>query len=112
MLRRERWHPERPAASGGLWQTRFAQRQLEYRTGGSSREEQLYNEQLLRAAVDDWELLRIEVYERELNEREGHKGRSAMIDMSAPPKRMNTERRSSSSRRRVEWASPYFEDWN
>ena len=47
------------------------------------RVEQLYTETLLRAAFADWELLRIQAYERELDEGEGHKGRSAVIDMIA-----------------------------
>ncbi len=61
----------------------YTPKQLEYRTGGPPVVEQLYDEQLLRAAFADWELLRIEAYERELDEGEGHKGRSAIIDMIA-----------------------------
>jgi hypothetical protein len=48
--------------------------------------EQLYTEELLRAAFAHWELLRIESYERELDDGEGHKGRSAVIDMIAARK--------------------------
>jgi SAM-dependent methyltransferase len=61
----------------------YTPKQLEYRTGGPPVVEQLYTEELLRAAFADWELLRIETYERELDEGEGHKGRSAIIDMIA-----------------------------
>jgi len=61
----------------------YTPKQLEYRTGGPSAVEQLYTEELLRAAFADWELLRIEAYERELDEGEGHRGRSAVIDLIA-----------------------------
>jgi SAM-dependent methyltransferase len=65
----------------------YTPKQLEYRTGGPPVVEQLYTEELLRAAFADWELLRIDSYERELDEGEGHKGRSAIIDLIArrPP---------------------------
>lgn len=61
----------------------YTPKQLEYRTGGPSVVEQLYTEKLLRAAFADWKLLRLEAYERELDEGEGHKGRSAIIDLIA-----------------------------
>ena len=61
----------------------YTPKQLEYRTGGPSAVEQLYTEALLRAAFGDWDLLRIEAYERELDEGQGHKGPSAVIDMIA-----------------------------
>ena len=61
----------------------YTPKQLEYRTGGPPVVEHLYTEELLRAAFADWELLRIEAYERELDEGEGHKGRSAIIDLIA-----------------------------
>ncbi|MEO8183027.1 MAG: class I SAM-dependent methyltransferase [Deltaproteobacteria bacterium] len=61
----------------------YTPKQLEYRTGGPQVVEQLYTEELLRAAFADWELLRIEAYERELDEGAGHKGRSAIIDLIA-----------------------------
>jgi SAM-dependent methyltransferase len=61
----------------------YTPKQLEYRTGGPSAVEQLYTEELLRAAFADWQLLRVEAYERELDEGEGHKGRSAVIDLIA-----------------------------
>jgi SAM-dependent methyltransferase len=61
----------------------YTPKQLEYRTGGPAVVEQLYTEELLRAAFADWEILRIEAYEPELDEGEGHKGRSAVIDLIA-----------------------------
>ena len=61
----------------------YTPKQLEYGTGGPRVVEQLYTEELLRAAFGDWELLRVEAYERELDEGEGHRGRSAIIDLIA-----------------------------
>lgn len=61
----------------------YTPKQLEYRTGGPAAVEQLYTESLLRSAFADWDLLRLEAYERDLDEGEGHKGRSAVIDMVA-----------------------------
>jgi SAM-dependent methyltransferase len=61
----------------------YTPNQLQYRTGGPSVAEQLYTEELLRAAFAEFELLRLEAYERELDEGEGHRGRSAIIDLIA-----------------------------
>ncbi|MEY2930179.1 MAG: hypothetical protein RL033_928 [Pseudomonadota bacterium] len=61
----------------------YTPKQLEYGTGGPRVVEQLYTEELLRTAFADWELLRIEAYERDLDEGAGHKGRSAIIDLIA-----------------------------
>jgi len=61
----------------------YTPKQLEYGTGGPPVVEQLYTEALLRAEFADWELLRIEAYEPVLDEGEGHKGRSAVIDLIA-----------------------------
>ena len=61
----------------------YTPKQLEYGTGGPKLVEQLYTEELLRNAFDDWELLRIKGYEKDLNEGEGHKGQSAVIDLVA-----------------------------
>jgi len=61
----------------------YTPRQLEYRTGGPAAVEQLYTENLLRAAFADWEIFRIEADVRDLDEGEGHKGLSAVIDLVA-----------------------------
>jgi SAM-dependent methyltransferase len=61
----------------------YTPKQLEYRTGGPSAVEQLYTEELVRSAFSDWEILRLEAYERELDEGEGHRGRSAVVDLIA-----------------------------
>lgn len=61
----------------------YTPKQLEYRTGGPSALDQLYTEELLQTAFGDWELLRLAAYERDLDEGEGHKGRSAVVDLVA-----------------------------
>lgn len=61
----------------------YTPKQLEYGTGGPSAVEQLYTEELLRASFSGWELLRLETYERELDEGECHQGISAVIDLVA-----------------------------
>jgi hypothetical protein len=61
----------------------YTPKQLEYRTGGPPNVEQLYTAELLRTAFDDCELLRLEAYEQDLDEGEGHKGRSAIVDLVA-----------------------------
>lgn len=61
----------------------YTPKQLEYRTGGPSVVEQLYTEELLQRAFSDWDIVRLEAYERDLDEGEGHRGRSAVIDLIA-----------------------------
>jgi SAM-dependent methyltransferase len=61
----------------------YTPKQLDYRTGGPPVIEQLYTEDLLRTAFADCDLVRIEAYERDLDEGEGHRGRSAIIDLIA-----------------------------
>lgn len=61
----------------------YTPKQLEYRTGGPSVVEQLYSEELLRRAFGGWDIVRLEAYERDLDEGEGHRGRSAVIDLVA-----------------------------
>lgn len=61
----------------------YTPKQLEYRTGGPPVVEQLYTEQLLRTAFADYEIVRLDAYERDLDEGDGHRGRSAIIDLIA-----------------------------
>lgn len=71
-------------APGGLIALHgYTPQQLAYGTGGPGAVENMYTEDLLRAAFADFELLRLEAYEAEIDEGEGHKGRSALIDMIA-----------------------------
>jgi cyclopropane fatty-acyl-phospholipid synthase-like methyltransferase len=57
--------------------------QIEYGTGGPPNRENMYTEDLLRSAFDDFEILELNVHDSEINEGPGHDGISALIDMVA-----------------------------
>lgn len=57
--------------------------QLEYKTGGPSQVENLYDEALLRAAFSEMEIVDLKAYDAEIEEGPGHKGMSALIDLVA-----------------------------
>ena len=59
----------------------YSPKQLEYKTGGPSRVEQLYTRELLEQAFGDFASLDIREYEAELNEGDRHAGVSALIDL-------------------------------
>ena len=59
----------------------YTPRQLGYATGGPKHLQNLYTEDLLRAAFGDYTLLRLAIEERELQEGAGHSGMSATIGM-------------------------------
>ena len=61
----------------------YTTKQIEYGTGGPPRVEHLYTQELLRDAFAGWEIVRLEAYERELEEGSRHVGRSALIDLIA-----------------------------
>ena len=61
----------------------YTPKQLEYRTGGPSRVENLYTAQMLREVFRDLEILELREYEAELEEGWRHAGRSALIDLVA-----------------------------
>ena len=61
----------------------YTPKQLEYRTGGPSRLENLYTAPMLREAFRDLEILELREYEDELEEGERHAGRSALVDLVA-----------------------------
>lgn len=61
----------------------YTPKQLEYRTGGPSQLENLYTEELLRESFSDFEILHLESREALVDEGEGHRGRSALIDLVA-----------------------------
>ena len=61
----------------------YTPKQLEYRTGGPSAVENLYTEDILRAAFDDWETEELVEYEDSITEGSGHVGHSALIGMVA-----------------------------
>lgn len=57
--------------------------QLSHNTGGPGRQENLYDEALLRSAFPNYELLDLRTYEATLHEGSAHCGRSALVGMSA-----------------------------
>ena len=57
--------------------------QLAYKTGGPSDIAHLYDEAMLREAFADAEILLLSAEDRDLSEGEGHRGRSAVIDLIA-----------------------------
>ena len=57
--------------------------QLEYKTGGPSKIENLYTQGLLENSFGDWEALDVKAYDAEVNEGGGHVGMSALIDLVA-----------------------------
>ena len=61
----------------------YTPKQLEYRTGGPSRLENLYTEAMLREAFKDMQILELAEYEAQLGEGAGHAGRSAVVDLVA-----------------------------
>ena len=61
----------------------YTPKQLEYRTGGPSAVENLYTEDILRDAFNDWHIEELVEYEDDISEGTGHKGRSALIGMIA-----------------------------
>jgi len=81
---------ERTLKPGGLLLLHgYTPKQLEFRTGGPSAEENLYTRDMLAERFGAWEILRLAEYEAELNEGAGHSGPSALIDLIArKPKTM------------------------
>ena len=61
----------------------YTPKQLEYGTGGPSAIENLYTEDMLRAAFADWDIEELVEYEETIAEGTGHVGRSALIGMVA-----------------------------
>ena len=61
----------------------YGPKQLEYKTGGPGVLENLYTEDLLRDAFGDFEILELRAYDAEIEEGEGHKGMSALVDLVA-----------------------------
>ncbi|MFC6687159.1 SAM-dependent methyltransferase [Jhaorihella thermophila] len=61
----------------------YAPRQVDYGTGGPPSRENMYTTDMLRAAYDGWEILRLDDYDAEIDEGPGHSGRSALVDLVA-----------------------------
>jgi SAM-dependent methyltransferase len=68
---------------GALLLVGYGPRQLEYRTGGPGKLENLYTEALLREAFADWHIERLVRGDRVLHEGPGHHGLSDVIELIA-----------------------------
>ena len=60
----------------------YTPKQLEFGTGGPKQLNQLYTDELLRAAFPGFEVLELRQYEAELDEGSRHRGMSAVIDFA------------------------------
>ena len=70
--------------SGGLFILQgYTPKQLEYKTGGPSLIEHLYTEEMIRELSQDFEVLDLQCYEKELSEGARHTGMSALLGMVA-----------------------------
>ena len=61
----------------------YTPKQLEYKTGGPSLIEHLYTEEMIRELSQDFEILDLQCYEKELSEGARHTGMSALLGMVA-----------------------------
>ncbi len=77
------WMAQAVAPGGLLLLHGYAPRQVGYGTGGPGNPAHMYTEELLRGAFAGWEILRLEDYDREIDEGPGHSGLSALVDLVA-----------------------------
>ncbi len=69
---------------GGLFILQgYTPKQLEYKTGGPSLIEHLYTEDLIKSLTQDFEILELVSYEKELSEGPRHTGMSAILGLVA-----------------------------
>ena len=69
---------------GGLFILQgYTPKQLEYKTGGPSLIEHLYTEEMIRELSQDFDILDLQCYEKELSEGARHTGMSALLGMVA-----------------------------
>lgn len=61
----------------------YTPKQIEYGTGGPGRVENLYTPEMLDRAFGDLDILRLEAYDRRIEEGAGHSGISALVDLVA-----------------------------
>lgn len=84
-MRAEMFHGMRQALKPGghILLHGYSPKQLEYGTGGPGRLENLYTEDMLRKSFDEYEIVELISYDREINEGAGHSGLSALVDLVA-----------------------------
>jgi SAM-dependent methyltransferase len=78
-----KWMAQAVAPGGLLLLHGYVPRQLEYGTGGPPTADNMYDVDMLAGAFADFEILRLEEYDREVDEGPGHSGMSALIDLVA-----------------------------
>lgn len=61
----------------------YTPRQLDYKTGGPPQASHLYTQAMLQQNFDTWDIESLIEYEADLNEGNGHHGRSALIGLVA-----------------------------
>lgn len=71
------------APGGRLMLHGYTPKQVDYGTGGPGNPDFMYTETLLRDGFPDLTILRLDSYEKDLDEGAGHSGRSALIDLIA-----------------------------
>jgi cyclopropane fatty-acyl-phospholipid synthase-like methyltransferase len=59
----------------------YGPKQLEYKTGGPGKLENLYTRELLEKAFADFSSIEVREYDAEINEGSGHGGMSALVDL-------------------------------
>jgi hypothetical protein len=59
----------------------YRPKQLDYKTGGPSRAENLYTREILEQAFGDFDMLCINEHDSVISEGAGHNGVSALIDL-------------------------------
>ena len=75
---------KRTVRPGGLLLIQgYRPKQLEYGTGGPRVLENLYEAGMLEHAFGDFEILRLQEHDREVDEGQGHSGMSALVDLIA-----------------------------
>lgn len=68
----------------------YTPKQVSYGTGGPPVPELMYTQEMLANAFSETEILRLEEYETELQEGEGHSGMSALIDLVARKRQLES----------------------
>ena len=74
----------RAVAPGGVLMLHgYTPEQVALGTGGPGDPAHMYTPEILRTGFGDWQIERLEAYERDISEGQGHSGRSALIDLIA-----------------------------
>ena len=77
------WLAQAVAPGGLILLHGYAPRQVDYGTGGPPSKANMYTTDMLADAFADFEVLRLEDYDTEVDEGPGHSGLSALVDLVA-----------------------------